>query len=423
MGETLIRQMQHSSLQHTSVIAVQEADKSPVAFSAAGRIRVAHVNANFYAGAGGVMLRQAAALDPDRYETTIVAPADDALFDRARSAGLKVVPLHKLRGGRHPNPGADFAAAREVRACLDAGGFDVVHTHGAKAGMIGRRAARQAGVPAVIHTFHGFPFHSFQSVPVRLTLLEIERRLARITDWFMTAGTFVASEAVRLRIASPDRIRAVVSPVDPLARVTEDSRREARALLGLPETAKVIGTTGRLAAQKAPSDMARAIQAIGRDDVVMVWVGDGCLRRETERIVARLGIADRFLLVGNRDDVPRLLPAFDVFAMSSLFEGLPCSVVEAMMCGIPVVATAVNSVPELVIPGRTGLTARAGDPRSLSAALTYMLDHPDQAARMAAAAATHVREQICSETIEDATVEVYECALRYAATVRPMVRP
>lgn len=381
-------------------------------------IRVAHVNANFVAGAGGIMLRQAAALDADRYETTILVPADGALLGSAESAGLKVVPLQSLRGGRAVYPAADFDAARELRDCLAAGDFDVVHTHGTKAGLLARLAARRIGVPAVVHSIHGFPFHAFQSASTRRMLLELERRLGRITDWFMTDGTFVASEAVRLRIAPPDRIRAVVSPVDPLPPVTPQSRRAGRALLGIPERMRVIGTTGRLAAQKAPLDMARAIAGIDRDDVVMVWAGDGDLRPATERLVARLGIADRFVLLGNRDDVPRLLPAFDVFAMSSKFEGLPCSVVEAMLCGVPVVATAVNSVPELVIPGRTGLTARPGDPASLSIALIYMLDHPDQAARMAAAATAHVSGQFRPELVGQEVAEVYDSALRYAATVR-----
>ena len=388
-----------------------------IAPAAAPVIRVAHVNANFFAGAGGVMLRQAVGLDPQRYAITIVAPEDGALLDRARVAGLAVVPLRKLRSGRHLYPSDDVEAAVELRERLRAGAFDVVHTHGTKAGLIARVAARRAGVPAVIHTLHGFPFNEFQSAATRRMLLELERRLARITDWFMTAGTFVASEAVRLRIAPPDRIRAVVSPIDPLPPVTDSSRREARARLGIADATKVIGTTARLAAQKAPLDMVRAIAALDRDDVVMVWLGDGDLRAQTERLAARLGLADRFLLLGNREDVSDLLPAFDVFAMSSLFEGLPCSLVEAMTCGIPVVATAVNSVPELVIPGRTGLTARARDPRSLSVALGYMLDHPAEASRMAAAAAAHVRDQLGSETIAQATAEVYECALRRKAAV------
>jgi glycosyltransferase involved in cell wall biosynthesis len=398
--------------------ALKETHMPPARVLPARPIRVAHVNANFFAGAGGIMLRQAAALDRDRYETTILAPADGALVDRAERAGLNVVPLRALRGGRHFYPGDDLEAVRELLDCLRARGFDVVHTHGTKAGLFARLAARRLGFGAVVHSIHGFPFHEFQSAPTRRILLSLERRLGRITDWFMTDGTFVASEAVRLRIAPPDRVRAVVSPIDPIDPVTELSRRHARAALGIPDTTKVIGTTGRLEEQKAPLDMARAIAALGRDDVMMVWVGDGDLRSKTERLVARLGIADRFVLLGNRDDVPRLLPAFDVFAMSSLFEGLPCSIVEAMTCGIPVVATAVNSVPELVIAGRTGLTARPGDPRSLSVALAYMLDHPDEAARMAAAARANVGEQFRAEEIGQDLAEVYDGALRHAAMVR-----
>lgn len=398
--------------------AIQEAYEAPASpLRTARRIRVAHVNANFFAGAGGIMLRQAAALDGDRYQTTILAPEGDALLDRAERAGLEIVPLHRLSGGRNPNPGADLKAARELQERLRSGGFDVVHTHGAKAGLLGRVTARQVGVPALVHTLHGFPFHRFQAAPIHWTLLEIERRLGRITDWFMSDGTFVASEAVRLRIAPPERIRAVVSPIDPLPPMTEQSRREARMLLGIPGATKVIGTTGRLVVQKAPLDMARAIASLGRSDVVMVWVGDGDLRAETERLVARLGIADRFRLLGNRDDVPRLLPGFDVFAMSSLFEGLPCSILEAMTCGIPVVATAVNSVPELVIAGRTGLVARPGDPASLGLALSYMLDHPDHAARMAVAAADHARKQFRPEMVGQELAEVYDGALRHSSRV------
>ena len=95
----------------------------------------------------------------------------------------------------------------------------------------------------------------------------------------------------------------------------------------------------------------------------MVWIGDGDLRADTQRLIAKKGLADRFLLLGDRDDVPQLLPAFDVFAMSSLWEGLSCSVVEAMTCGIPVVATAVNSTPESSSPAERGSSHGPATPR------------------------------------------------------------
>jgi glycosyltransferase involved in cell wall biosynthesis len=157
-----------------------------------------------------------------------------------------------------------------------------------------------------------------------------------------------------------------------------------------------------------------AIAALRRPDVYMVWVGDGNLRTKTERLIHRRALDDRFILAGNRSDVSTLLPGFDVFAMSSLYEGLPCAVVEAMTSGVPVVATAVNSVPEIVIPGKTGLLARPADPASLSRALAYVLEHPDEAARMAAAARLHVGDRFSAEVLGRDLSEAYEIALRHA---------
>jgi glycosyltransferase involved in cell wall biosynthesis len=383
-------------------------------------LRIAHVNANFAGGSGGIMLREASAVDPDRHTTTVIAPGDGPLFAQAERQGVRVVRLRRMGGGRHVYPWADGDALRELCDVLHAGEYDLVHTHAGRAGAVGGLAARRVGVPAVVHTLHGFPFNEFQSLPTRRALQAIERRLGRITDWFLTDGTFVASEAVRLKIAPPDRIRALISPIDSVPPVTDFARTRARRRLGLPAEAKVIGTTARLARQKGPLDMVEAIAALGRSDLWMVWIGDGEMRPEVERRIADRGLGDRFLLLGDREDVPDLLPAFDVLAMSSLWEGLPCSVVEAMTCGIPVVATAVNSVPEVVIPGRTGLLARPQDPASLSRALAYMLDHPDDAARMAAAAREHVGEQSLPQVLGEELADVYRNALRNGARQREL---
>jgi glycosyltransferase involved in cell wall biosynthesis len=144
----------------------------------------------------------------------------------------------------------------------------------------------------------------------------------------------------------------------------------------------------------------------------MVWIGDGNLRERAERLIERRGLSGRFRLLGERADVPELLPALDVFAMSSLYEGLPCAVVEAMQAGIPVVATAVNSVPEIVISGRTGLLARPGDPASLSRSLRYLLDNPDEGRRMAEAAREHIGDGFRPEVLGRDLMESYAVALR-----------
>jgi glycosyltransferase involved in cell wall biosynthesis len=383
-------------------------------------VRVAHVVTQLAAGAGGITLRGAQGLDPERYSTTILAAAGSSLLEKAEDAGLAVVPLQHMARGRGIYPQADLQGFRELCARLAAGNFDLVHTHSAKAGGIGRLAARRVGVPTIVHSFHGFPFHAFQPLPARRALITIERQLGRITDYFLTDGTVTAGDAIKLKIAPPDRIRAIASPIDDdIARATPASRRRARAALGIPAGASVVGTAARLDHQKSPLDMVEAIAALGRPDVYMVWIGDGGLRSRAEHLIERRGLSGRFLLIGERADVPQLLPAFDVFAMSSLYEGLPCAVVEAMHVGIPVVATAVNSVPEVVIPGRTGLLARPHDPASLSRALAWLLEHPDDGARMALAARAHIGDGFTPHVLGQDLMESYEIALRADAARGP----
>ena len=373
-------------------------------------LRVAQVVTRVVAGAGGVALRGALALDPDSYEVTILAADGGSLLTDAERAGLEVVRL------RHMVPEfdvrADARALRELTGVFSDGRFDVVHTHSAKAGAIGRVAARLVRTPAVVHTFHGFPFHEFQSQLRRGAYIALERRLARFTDRFLAVGSAVASEAIRRGIAPADRIRVIDSAVaGDIRPVSRAARFEARRLLRVPPATRVVGSVGRLDCQKAPGDLVAAIAALDRPDLFTIWVGDGPLRQEVARDVARCGLTDRFVLVGEHKNVPALLPAFDVFAMSSLYEGLPCAVVEAMRCGVPVVATAVNAVPEVVIPGRTGLLVGPRDVRGLASAIDSLLRNPREATRLAAAAGRSSQSHARSSSLMH-----YPCSARARLT-------
>ena len=364
----------------------------------------------FIAGAGGVALRGALALDPTRYSVTILAAAGGPLLAEAEKAGFEVVRL------RHMVPvvslRTDPQALRELTGELRNGRFDIVHTHSAKAGALGRIAAYRVGVPAIVHTFHGFPFHDFQLWPLRAAYIQIEKRLGRITDQFLAVGGAVAAQAINLRIAPAERIRTIASAIDlNIPPASPGNRAAARRLMDLPDDALVVGTVGRLAPQKAPQDMVAAIAAMDRANVYCVWVGDGPMREDVARLVERRNLANRFLLLGERRDVAALLPGFDVFALSSHYEGLPCSLVEAMTCGLPVVATAVNAVPEVVVPGRTGMLVPAAAPALLGRALAYLLDHPSEGSRMAAAARVQLGDRFDPEVLGRDLAETYEMAL------------
>jgi glycosyltransferase involved in cell wall biosynthesis len=391
------------------------------------RVRVAQVVTRFMAGAGGVALRGALALDPDRYEIVFVAGSGDRLVLEARAAGIEVVIMDRLH--HEISPAADRRVLADLTAYLQAERFDVVHTHSAKAGALGRLAARRAKVSRIVHTFHGFPFHQFQSPLRRAAYIRIERSLGQFTDAFLAVGPAVAAEAIRLRIAPPERIRTIGVAVNTLGPAPDQwDRAEARRVLGVPPGTKVVGTVGRLDFQKAPDDFVSALSALGRADVFGVWIGDGPLRARTEKLAARRGLSGRLLFAGERTDVSALLPGIDVFAMASRYEGLPCAVVEAMTAGLPVVATTVNAVPNIVVAGETGLLAPPCRPELLARAIGYLLDNPVIAARLGAAGRARLGEELTPAALGEVLDQTYQlpradgpqmAAWPTAALVRP----
>jgi glycosyltransferase involved in cell wall biosynthesis len=369
-----------------------------------GPRRVALVITRLSGGAGVVCLRGALDLDPLRYRPTIIT-GEGTLVDAARAAGIETLVRPTLRATIAPR--SDWRGVLDLTDLFARREFDIVHTHCAKAGAIGRVAARRTQVPVVVHTFHGFPFHRFQSVARQRAYIGIERHLGRFTDIALCVGTAVAAEAASRRLVAPERIRTIGVPVDRDAPTRNARTRAwARAELGLPTGSPVVGAVGRLTYQKAPEDFVAAMVALRDTGVTGVWIGDGELTERVRLLAARALPGTRILLTGDRADVPDLLPAFDVFALPSRYEGLPLSVVEAMVCGVPVVATAVNAVPDVVAPGRTGLLVPPRRPELLAAAVRWMLDHPVAARRMAATAqsglsATHSRAAL-AETLHAA---------------------
>ena len=261
----------------------------------------------------------------------------------------------------------------------------MAHTHTAKAGALGRMAASRALVPRIVHTYHGFPFHEFQSRGRRGAYVAIERRLGRITDVALCVGTAVAVEAVRRELVAPDRIRTIGVAVEGTAgtELRPACRGPGTGPAGARPPRRRHGRGRRRPAtyQKAPEDFLAALRDhLGLPGVIGVWVGGGELAATSAAWPRRAG---RCALAGERADVAAILPAFDVFALPSRYEGLPTAVVEAMVCGVPVVATAVNAVSDVVIPGETGLLVPPQRPDLLARAVRYLIDRPAVAARLA----------------------------------------
>jgi glycosyltransferase involved in cell wall biosynthesis len=374
-------------------------------------MRVATVITRLEGGAGLLALRGIQAVGTVACQPTIITGSGDHLLDDAAAAGVEVVVEPSLRTPIAPR--SDLLALRRLEALFRDRDFDVVHTHTSKAGAVGRLAAHRAAVPQVVHTYHGFPFHSFQSPARRAAYITIERRLGRITDVALCVGAAVAAEAVRRELIAPERVRTIGVTVDGPHRLSAamnadvpEARLAARQALGLPPGATVVGVVGRLAYQKAPEDFVAALRGVGRPGVVGVWIGGGELAGRLTRRASGESAAP-IVWAGHRADVLALLPAFDIFALPSRYEGLPTVIVEAMLSGVPVVATAVNAVPDLVVPGETGLLVPPGRPELLAAAIRYLIDSPATAARLATAARARVADRYRDQDLRAALLAAY----------------
>lgn len=320
------------------------------------------------------------ALDPRRFDRVLVAGQGGMLdpvaeripacrFRRVGSLVREIRPLSDLRAFF-----ALRAILREERKRT--GGLPlIVHTHSSKAGILGRAAARAACADVVVHSIHGYGFHDGQKPLLRRLFVGLERAASRWTDAFIAVSEENIRAGVREKIFSTDRVRLIRSGFD-TSRFLGGSRENGRRLLGLPMDAPVVGTVAVFKPQKAPLDFVEVARRV-RERIPgarFVMIGDGELRPAVERAVAAASMSDSFRLTGWRGEIPDLLRAFDVFLLTSRWEGLPKVVPQALLSGVPVVATAVDGTREIVDDGVDGYLAKPGDVSALAGRVLDILE-------------------------------------------------
>ncbi len=280
---------------------------------------------------------------------------------RIRGLGRAVKPLDDLR--------AFFSLVRLIRSLRP----EVVHTHGAKAGALGRVAAFMARVPVRVHTFHGHLLYGYFSTRKTKAVVVVERLLARASTRLVAVGSGVRDDLLRAGIGSRDQY-SVILPVGPSVAVVD--REVARRSLGLSSKDFVVVGVGRLTRIKRPDRLVEAcgLLASHHPAAVLLVAGDGELRDEAESHAARVGLRCQFL--GWVSDLSRVVAAADVLTIASDNEGTPLAAMEAIGAGLPVVATNVGSMSDVVSDGISGLLAEPSA-EALAAALMRVASSPD----------------------------------------------
>jgi glycosyltransferase involved in cell wall biosynthesis len=352
---------------------------------------VLHVDtAATWRGGQNQVLLTATGMGRRGWKAVLACRAGGALESRARASGLDVRAV-SFRGDLWP-PGI-LGLARLLRQ--DRGAIPVLHDpHAVSAALLATRLAGRRRLVAVRRV--DFPLRS-----------ALSRRKYRACERVIVVSRAIDAVVARGGV-HPTRRRLVYEGVSD--RSPLPGGEAALAELGVPPDATVIGNVAALTAHKDHATLveAMALVAARRPRVRLVIAGEGELRAALEQRVRDLGLADRVVFAGFRDDLDRLLPAFSVFCLSSHLEGLGTSLLDAMAFGLPVVATAAGGIPEAVEDGVTGRLVPPRDPPALAAALVEVLDDPGRLGALGAAGRRRFEERFSADRMVDATVRVLE---------------
>ncbi len=309
--------------------------------------------------------------------------SDGVWLDKVGAEGLRTVALPIAR---NLNPLRHWASYRRLVRLFREERFDMVHVHTPIAALLGRLAARRAGVGRIVYTAHGFYFHERMAPWKRAFFVALEKWGGRHTDFLFTQAEEDAESARRLGLCRGGVIEAIGNGVDPArfsppAGGVSDARAGLRAELDTAEDAVVVMMTGRMVAEKGYPELFAAMA--GQDAIL--WAAGERLASDHAASVSSAAPPANVRLLGHRRDVPDLLRAADIFTLPSHREGMPRSIIEAMMVGLPVIATDIRGAREEVVAGETGLLVPVADKIALAGAIRELSTDPERRRRMGAA--------------------------------------
>jgi glycosyltransferase involved in cell wall biosynthesis len=322
---------------------------------------------------------------------------EPALFDKIEKLGL---PCHVLDKGEGVSLSLPFRLSRVFRS----ENVQLVNSHDIGATLYAAPAGRLAGVRGVIHTDHS-------QILAKSKFLGVYGWLLRnLVAHSITVSSDLEDHLVGKYGVRPGRVTIIPNGIDTSVFSGERDTGRLRMELGIGESDAVIGSVGRLTLQKGVEYLLKAFEMVLERNraVKLVIVGEGELRGELESLALELGIRDRVVFTGIRQDIPDLLALFDVFALASLWEGQPITIMEAMAAGKPIAVTDVGGNAEILEHGRSGMIVPARDPETLAESLGILLDDRRAAEALGESARDYAEKNLSSAAMVEKYEAVYE---------------
>lgn len=328
------------------------------------------------------------AINNEMFESVLVCgspnPGEQPMLDLALGHNVKPIFIPEIVGEANFKF-RDIKALVKLRRFIRREGPCIVHTHTAKAGFLGRLAAYLAGIPIIIHTYHGHVLHGYYGKVKTWFLRRMEQGLAYLTDCIIAVSEQVKRDLISYGIAPLEKIVVIPLGFDlkPFLNCWAH-RGQFRRELGIVEDTKLVGIVGRIVPIKNHRlFLEAAFQVLNLEKFTrFVIVGDGPLRVEVENYARKLGISEQVIFTGWRRDLPRIYVDLNVLVVSSDNEGTPVSAIEAMASGVPVIGTRVGGLPDIIAEGENGYLVPPRDPEALAKAVLHLLQDPELAYRM-----------------------------------------
>lgn len=319
--------------------------------------------------------------DRQRFTIHLASHPEGAWRERALAIADVFHPLPNLVNPI--NPLLDAQALGAIVGLLRQEKYDLIHTHSSKAGILGRIAAKIVGVP-VVHTIHGFSFHDFMPWWQRQIYINLEKAMQPLTDFTVTVSELNRQQGASLGILDLSKSQTVYSGIDFNKLDIPTDIEAMKVALGIPPGWRSILMVGRLDPQKAPQYLIAAFAQVLEycPQTILLLVGEGEQQSQLEAQAAELGIASQVKFLGFREDIPAILQTADIFALSSLWEGLGRAMTEAMLLAKPVVVPDIYGIPEIVHHQETGLLFPPKDVPQLAKHLVFLLQNPTKAAQL-----------------------------------------
>ena len=314
-------------------------------------------------GVQNMMLNLITALDPEQYEIYVISKPNGPLVEKLKESGFHYIPVPSLRRNLSL---WDFVAFIKIYQICQKYRFDIVHTHSSKTGFIGRIAARLAGIPKIIHTVHGFPFHQFQPEIIQNIYIIMEKIAAIFCDKIVFVNDFERELALKDKIVKTEKAITIFNGI----KIPEIRKKQ---FYHESDDHFLIGSVSRFSKQKNVINLIKvAIKVCQKNNKIkFVFIGDGEDFSICKKLVKNADLGNKIILEGWSNNVLERLLDFDVFLLFSRWEGLPISILEAMSVGLPIIASNIKGNNELVSE-KNGILINVDDVDKLESVLNKL---------------------------------------------------